>query len=225
MSRDYTPWYLRPEIVQTYESWYEGPDGRRMDRLEKQVLRSLVQRLAPAQSLLEVGVGTAHFARWFEGELSLKVVGLDLSPLMLAEARKYWQGTLIQGDAAALPFPDGAFDLVAMITCFEYMPDPVRVLREAARVSRRGLVMGLMNRWSVATLRRRLQEIMGKNPFYGNAHFYSLPAIRRLLRGALGPQIAKIYWTSTLFPKGVPLEEARLPFGNFLGLAIKLRHG
>ncbi|MBI3460916.1 class I SAM-dependent methyltransferase [Candidatus Acetothermia bacterium] len=222
MNQDFIPWYLRQEIVESYESWYQGPDGQRMDRLEKKVLRSLIEPLAP-KNLLEIGAGTAHFTRWFEQELGLSMIGLDLSPLMLAEARKYWDGMLIQADAAALPFVDKSFDAVAMITCFEYMPDPIKVLREASRVARRGMIIGLMNRWSVATLRRRIQELMGKNPFYKNAHFYSLPEIQQLLKQALGDRIAEVRWGSTLFPKGVPIETARLPFGNFLGLAVHLQ--
>ncbi len=215
----FVPWYFRREIVETYESWYTGK-GARMDRLEKKLLRALLPELGEVRTLLEVGCGTTHFTRWFARELGLRAVGLDLSPLMLREARKWWDGPLVRGDAAALPFPDGAFDAVAMITCFEYMPEPLRVLQEAQRVARRGLLLGLMNRWSLSTLRRRLQELLGKNPFYQNAHFYSLPEILGLLRRAYGPG-ARITWSCTLFPPVVPLEAARVPFGSFLALAVR----
>ncbi|MCS7198611.1 MAG: class I SAM-dependent methyltransferase [Candidatus Bipolaricaulota bacterium] len=222
MSRVYVPWYQRKEIVETYESWYQGPEGERMDRLEKATLRALLEPMQP-KSLLEVGSGTAHFTRWFASELGLKTVGVDLSSLMLTEARKYWDGPLVQADAAALPFRDRSFDVVAFITSFEYMPDPVRVLREAGRVARTGILLGLMNRWSAATVRRRVQELFGKTPFFGNAHFYSLPEIKKLLQRALGDRITEIRWQSTLFPKGFPWQTARLPFGNFLALAVHLR--
>jgi len=224
MSQQNLPWYLRPEIVEKYESWYESPDGQRMDRCEKKVLRALLEPMQP-RSLLEVGAGTAHFTRWFAGELGLEVVGVDLSPVMLAEARKYWSGPLIQADAAALPFEDRSFDVVAFITSFEYMPNPLQVLQEAGRVARKGLLMGLMNRWSVATVRRRIQEFFGKNPFFGNAHFYSLPEIKALVRRALGERITEIRWRATLFPKGIPIEDAPLPLGNFLALAVHLKEG
>jgi ubiquinone/menaquinone biosynthesis C-methylase UbiE len=222
MTQKYIPWYQRQEIVETYESWYEGPDGQRMDRLEKKVLRILLEPMQP-KSLLEVGAGTAHFTRWFADALGLDVVGADLSPLMLAESRKHWNGPMIQADAIALPFKAQSFDVVAFITCFEYMPDPVKVLQEAARIARKGLLIGLMNRWSAATLRRRVQECFGKNPFFGNAHFYSLPEIQKLVKSALEDRVARIEWRSTLFPKGILIEEARVPLGNFLALAVYLK--
>lgn len=224
LKEEFVPWYLREEIVTRYESWYEGPKGERMDRLEKKLLRSLLGYFDKVESLLEVGCGTAHFTRWFANELGLDVVGVDISPLMLQEARKYWQGPLVLGDAMALPFEDKSFDVVAFITSFEYIPDPVKALKEAARVARQGLMMGLMNRWSLQTIRRRIQEFFGKNPFYQNAHFYSLFEIRRLLTKALGEDL-HIIWESTLFPQFLPIESARLPFGAFLGLAVRWEGG
>lgn len=211
-------WYLKEEIVQTYESWYTG-SGERMDRLEKKLLRSLLEDFGPVGSLLEVGSGTTHFTRWFESQ-GIHSVGMDLSPLMLKEGRRWWSGPLVQADAAALPFGDHSFDIVVMITCFEYMPRPLQVLQEARRVARKGLLMGLMNRWSWPTIRRRVQEFFGKNPFYTNAHFYSLPEMQRLLRQAWGSPY-HMRWRCTLFPPFVPIEDAALPLGAFLGLAVR----
>ncbi len=219
--KTFVPWYLQEEIVSSYESWYQGPKGERMDKLEKKLLRGLLADFSEAKSLLEIGCGTAHFTRWFAGELGLSVSGVDLSPLMIREARKYWQGPLVRGDAMALPFAEQSFDLAAFITSFEYIPDPLRALQEAARVARQGLILGLMNRWSLPTIRRRIQELFGKNPFYKNAHFYSIPEILPLLVRALAHTHAlKIQWRSTLFPKLFPLGEAKIPFGAFLGLAV-----
>jgi len=216
---DWVPWYCREEIVSRYESWYTGK-GERMDRLEKRLLRSLLEEFGKVENLLEVGCGTTHFTRWFES-LGIKAVGMDLSEVMLAEARRWWDGPLVRGDAAALPFADRSFDVVAFIACFEYMPEPLEVLREAHRVARKGLLLGLMNRWSLTAVRRRIQELLGRNPFYKNVHFYSLPEIKRLIAQAFDGKRIRIRWSSTLFPPvpGLP-QEARLPFGAFLGLAV-----
>lgn len=217
-SCDLAPWYLREEVVASYEGWYTGK-GERMDRLEKKLLRSLLDDFGRVHNLLEVGSGTTHFTRWFES-LGVQAMGLDYSPLMLREARKWWDGPLMRGDAADLPFPADSFDVVAMIACFEYMPDPLKVLREAARVSRKGILMGLMNRWSWPTIRRRIQEFFGKNPFYTNAHFYSLPEFQRLLQRAFGTGYEP-RWRSTLFPPFLPLEDAAVPLGAFLGVSVR----
>ena len=52
-----------------YEAWYETA-GRRADRLEKALFKQLMTGFPHAHTLLEIGCGTGHFARWF-GELGL----------------------------------------------------------------------------------------------------------------------------------------------------------
>lgn len=219
MAKSELPWYLQEEIVRSYESWYEGK-GRRADILEKQLLEELLGDVSAVNSLLEVGAGTAHFTRWFES-LGIQCVGLDLSPLMLEEARRLWRGQLVRGDAQNLPFREKSFDLVALITCMEYMPEPVDVLREAARVSRRGILWGIMNKWSLPTIRRKLQVMLGRNPFYRNARFYSVLDAKKLLRRAFDRSRYTLRWSTTVFPRIVPVQRSKLPFGAFLGLILR----
>ncbi len=213
-------WYFREEIVSSYESWYEGK-GKRADFLEKQLLEMLLSDFTPINTILEVGCGTAHFTRFFES-LGIGSVGLDLSSLMLREGKRHWGGELIEGVSHALPFADKSFDFVAFITCMEYMPNPSLVLREAYRVARKGVVWGIMNRWSLPTLRRRIQVLLGKNPFYKNAHFFSILEAKRILRGVFGEE-SRIRWKNTVFPPFIPLKHSSLPFGAFLGISIRLR--
>jgi SAM-dependent methyltransferase len=73
-------------IVESYEGWY-ATYGRRADRLEKSLLRWVLGRFKEAHSILEVGCGTGHFTRWLE-MLGLNTVGIDVSPVMLAEGRR-----------------------------------------------------------------------------------------------------------------------------------------
>jgi len=221
MQRD--AWYFQEDIVKTYESWYEGK-YKRADKLEKALLRQLLYTLPEARSLLEVGCGTAHFTRWFE-LLGLECSGLDLSHLMLREAKKLWSNkSLLRGESTRLPFKDGSFDVVVFIACVEYMPDPVRVLTEASRVARRGIIVGLMNKWSLPTIRRIVQVKMGKNPFYKGARFYSVLDIERLLKDALGTRFQITHWSTTVFPRVFgDTESSLIPFGAFLGLAVELK--
>ncbi|MFC8734231.1 class I SAM-dependent methyltransferase [Luteimicrobium sp. NPDC057192] len=61
--------------------------------------------------------------------------GLDASAGMLAVARTHLPGVAwTQGDAQALPFSDGAFDLVTCVTGLHLMSDPVAALTEWRRV-------------------------------------------------------------------------------------------
>lgn len=68
-----------------------------------------------------------------------RLAGVDVSPGMLAVARRHLPGAaLLQADAAALPFPDTSVDLVTCVTALHIVPDPAAVLREWARVLRPG---------------------------------------------------------------------------------------
>ena len=215
-------WYLQEQIVQNYEAYYQTK-YKRADVLEKKLLEKLLEQLGDTQKLLEVGCGTGHFTRWME-TLGIECYGLDLSHLMLREAKKLWvNGPLAQGESSHLPFKAKAFDVVAFIACLEYMPDIAAVFSEAARVARKGIILGLMNKWSPPTIRRIVQVKMGKNPYYENAKFHSVSDIRRLLRDAFGDKYAIAYWTTTVFARIFGnMESALLPFGSFRGIAVKL---
>jgi ubiquinone/menaquinone biosynthesis C-methylase UbiE len=188
------------------------------------LLKKLLDALPETRSLLEVGCGTGHFTRWFKS-LGLECFGLDLSHLMLREAKRLWaDGSFFRGEAAHLPFRDGSFDVVVFIACMEYMPEPVTVLIEASRVARHGIVIGLMNKWSLPTVRRILQVKMGRNPFYETARFYSVLDMKRILKDAFGNRSQIAHWATTVFPRiFVNTESSLIPFGAFLGLAMKLR--
>lgn len=93
--------------------------------------------VAPGNRVLDVACGTGIIARVAADRVAEagRVVGLDLNEAMLTVARRVrpdleWH----QGDAVALPFPDGAFDVVLCQSGLMFMPDPITALREMARV-------------------------------------------------------------------------------------------
>ena len=165
-------------IVAGYEAWYHAT-GRRADRLEKALLEQLLTGFPHVSTVLEVGCGTGHFTRWFS-EHGMQAMGLDLSPPMLVEAVRLGSPPCVLGDALALPFPTGAFDMVALITTLEFVPDPVHVLADALRVARYGLILGVLNRQSV--LCRQLTRKGG--PVWEAARFYTPAELGRLVRRA-----------------------------------------
>lgn len=212
-------WYTRPEIAASYESYYETK-YKQLDRLEKEVLQRLLDRFDGAGSVADVGCGTAHFTRWFEA-LGYDTVGVDISPVMLAEARKHWRGRLYNAPSEDLPFEDGHVDLITMISCSEYMPDLGVVLREAGRVARRGVILGLMNKWCLPTIRRRIQVRLGRNAFYTNATFRSPGDVARIAAATFHDRPYRFHWTATGFPRPFYQRVARLPLGSFAGVAIE----
>ena len=210
---------MQEAFVKTYESWYEGK-GKRADKLEKELLSELVNYIGATRTMLEVGAGTAHFTRWFES-LGIQCVGMDFSRLMLKEAKKLWHGELVRGDAHHLPFRDKTFDLVSFITSIEFINRPTDALKEARRVSTKGILCGALNRWSLPTFFRRIKAKLGNGSFYGDAQFYSILDVKHLLESALDDTNYRMKWSTTVCLVHVPIRKSPLPFGEFLGIAVK----
>jgi ubiquinone/menaquinone biosynthesis C-methylase UbiE len=105
-------------------------------------LRALLSD-APLGRVLDVGTGTGRMAELFE-PAAAEVVALDNSPEMLRLARARLQHLapgrveLVQGDFAALPFAGASFDTVLFHQVLHYAQAPEAVLAEAARVTRPG---------------------------------------------------------------------------------------
>jgi len=204
--------FTDPTIVAGYEAWYET-SGRRADRLEKALLKRLLAGFSRARTLLEVGCGTGHFTRWF-GEQGLQAMGLDLSSPMLAETIRLGGPPCVLGDALALPFAGGAFDLVALVTTLEFVPDPVHALSEATRVARHGLILGVLNRRSLlAWQRKRSGEAL-----WQMARFFTPTELIHLVQQAAAEKQVEVVWRTTLWP--VWPGELPLRWGGFIGMAV-----
>src|SRR5881296_1618108 len=87
-------------------------------------------------------------------QIPLRIVALDLSEEILAQARRrtdaYPELTLLRGNALALPFPDRAVDVVICGLALHHFPydEAVRVLREIARVARHGFIVNdILRSW------------------------------------------------------------------------------
>jgi ubiquinone/menaquinone biosynthesis C-methylase UbiE len=104
------------------------------------------------QRMLEVGPGTGyyslHAARWLQPEGTLEVLDIQQEMLDHIMRRAHSQGisNIVprQGDAQALPYPDGHFDAAYLVATLGEVPDKERALRELCRVLKAGgrLVVG-----------------------------------------------------------------------------------
>lgn len=149
--------YEQEKTAKGYEAYYETK-YKRADLLEKKLIKQLFAQFPDAENVLEVGCGTGHFTRWIASSLDAEAVGLDISKPMLKEAKKLWpQGALLQAEGTRLPFKDKSVDIVFFMASLEFILDAAVALKEAARVAKLGINLGLMNKNSLATLRKRIQ--------------------------------------------------------------------
>ncbi len=204
-----------------YESWYASPRGQRVDQSERKLLERLLQKMPNAASALEVGCGTGHFTALFADQ-GLFPIGLDRAPAMIAALRRLHPSLpAVLGDAHKLPFQDGAVDVTVFVATLEFLEQPEVALAEAVRVSRKGLILVVLNKWSVGGLSRRLGR-QARSRRLGRARDFSLPQLNDLLRAVPADRIQRIWWTSALYPIGPAEFLAHVPLGDVIGLAVML---
>ncbi|WP_127360265.1 class I SAM-dependent methyltransferase [Actinacidiphila soli] len=112
-----------------------GPEG-----LDEEDVRLLGPTEAlKGLSVLEIGAGAAQCSRWLAAQ-GARPVALDLSYRQLQHGRRIGADfPLVQGDATALPFADGRFDLAcSAYGALPFVADTARVMHEVRRVLRPG---------------------------------------------------------------------------------------
>jgi ubiquinone/menaquinone biosynthesis C-methylase UbiE len=91
------------------------------------------------KDVLDLGCGTGRFSQSLADLYGARVVGVDPSETMLAQARaKSPTLTFLPGSGEALPVADAAFDLVFLSLVYHHFLDHAQVGRESARVLRPG---------------------------------------------------------------------------------------
>ena len=104
----------------------------------EQAMQAIIGK-AKVKSLVDLGTGTGRALELF-ATLAEQAVGIDSSREMLAIARANLEkkelrhAQVRQGDIYALPFANGATDLVIVHQVLHYLDDPGRAVLEARRI-------------------------------------------------------------------------------------------
>jgi len=110
--------------------------------------------IAPGHEVLEVGCGTGVVLRDLAAVAGARgrVVGIDPSRAVLRAARRFCAGrpgrapiTLRRAAGEHLPFRAARFDVAVAVTVLLHVADPLRVVKEMARITRPGGVVAVQD--------------------------------------------------------------------------------
>jgi SAM-dependent methyltransferase len=156
-TRDYLarvndPDYPKPRAAELAKQWgHDYWDGDRricyggyryMEGRWEKVARAMAEHygIKPGDRILDVGCGKAFLLFDFTKVVpGVEVHGIDISEYAIANSKEEVRDRLQVGNATALPFPDGHFDLVFSITTLHNLHcyDLDKALREIERVGKR----------------------------------------------------------------------------------------
>ena len=176
----------------------------------------------PGNNLLDIGCGTGHFSRRFSQE-GLQVTGIDPDQSMLDYARSQpGNEDYIEGDAQQLPFDDNSFDYSVAVTSLCFINEPIQALGEIWRVSRKGMLLGLLNRNSVLYYQKH-----DKGAYQG-ARWDTCSSVNQWLDELNISPKNKVCRSTVFIPGGgfiakqiEHITPTRFPFGGFLAVKIE----
>ena len=113
-------------------AWARKPDHDSYCRFHRDAFLELLP--PPPRRTLDLGCGEGRVARDLAA-LGYTVAGIDRSPTLVAAARAASaELEFVEGDAAALPFDDAAFDLVVAFMSLQDIDDMEGAVEESTRV-------------------------------------------------------------------------------------------
>lgn len=110
-------------------------------------------------SLLDVGSGSGHCLRVLQRlRPNLGMVGVEPSAEMREEGYRSGLSTeiLIDGDATALDYDDGTFDLVCEFGMLHHLPNPANAVAEMCRVASKAVLISDANNFGAGDPKKRL---------------------------------------------------------------------
>lgn len=212
-----------------YEQWFYKHRNRPAAELESRLMIDLLKPNA-GELMLDIGCGIGSILPPLL-DAGLQITGIDPSPYMLDIICSQFNNRveLYRGNAEDLPFDDNSFNHACFFSSLEFVDDPKKAIKEACRVAKDKVFIGVLNRFAIKGIQRRVQGIFN-HTIFNKAEFFSVWQIKRMVRELMGP--VPITWrTVCQFPNTsgkffMNLERSQLvqrcPFGTFAGIVVTL---
>lgn len=212
-----------------YRQYCDDPRNGFAVDIQNRLLTDLLQP-KPGDTAIEIGCGIGRSLLPMM-DRGVSVTGLDPSPYMLDIAGKRlgdrvdWH----RGVAESLPFEDNSFNYAYFMITLEFVDDPIKAIEEACRVAKDRLFIGVLNRYAIKGIQRRVKGVFTETIF-NRARFFSVWEISQMLHSLLGD--TPVNWRTVChiteepgrflsgFEKSWILQ--RCPFGAFAGIETAL---
>ncbi|MFH1156939.1 MAG: methyltransferase domain-containing protein [Pseudomonadota bacterium] len=138
-----------------------------------ELTRALLEQciiLPPKARILDIGCGRGTTVAYLENDHGIRAVGMDLSSLVLASARKTNPGlSLVRGDSLDLPFAGESMDGIFMECVLSLVAEPSLALDQCREVLRPGGYLAVSDIYTRSTNAEPLKPDLGFNSCLGGA--------------------------------------------------------
>jgi len=168
--------FIKREIANSYDNYYQSDFGKKIDKIEKNIIDSLIKDI-PKGEMLELGCGTGHWSDFFSRK-GFNLTAIDISNAMLNIAKnKKINAKFEIANSQNLPFNNKSFQIISSITMLEFVDNQDKVISEIHRVLKKSgwLILGCLNE----------NSIIGKDKYksetFKNANFLTIDKIKSKL--------------------------------------------
>lgn len=154
-------------------------------------------------TVLDLGSGDGLLLSLLK-ENGIQGKGLDISEKGVMKAKEKGLDVSVFDFSNEIPFPDNTFDTVIMLDLLEHLYDPEFLLKEARRVSKQHVIIGVPN---FSSLPARIQMLFGKvpennRPKKGHIFWFNYVILRSMLH-KVGFEMTRL--ESNTFFESIPL--------------------
>lgn len=206
------------------DAWNSGDYGKFATYMEPGAIEILNEwKIAPGERLLDVACGAGQISIP-ASRAGVSVTGVDIAPNWIATARaraasEGLDAGFDEGDAEALPYKEGAFDVVTTLVGAMFAPRPEMVASELVRVTRPGGRILMVN-WTHEGFVGRMFKTIGKHlPPPSDVPSPLLWGNEEVVKTRFGNAVSHIILTKKIYPLwnypfGVP-EVVQFFFENY----------
>lgn len=132
------------DVSSTFPAFDAGCYEQQMGRWSRRLAPKFIgfSKVAAAERVLDMGCGTGSLSfALAENPRIAAVQGVDVAVAYIEHATRSNRESRVNfrvGDACELPFPKGSFDHSLSMLVLQFIPDPIRAVREMRRVTRPG---------------------------------------------------------------------------------------